>query len=314
MLALHAVPATRAGPLIESVPNVSEGRRRPVIDRLLEAAAGTPDCRLLDWSSDASHNRTVLTLAGAPDGVLAALLALYEAATAAIDIRRHRGVHPRVGAVDVAPLVPLARVSPAECAGLSRALGRTVAERFGIPVFLYEEAATYPGRRALENIRRGQLAGLTRRMARPDWRPDFGPALPHPSAGVTVIGARSILIAFNVNLATDDLAAAREIAATVRASSGGLPCLKAIGVRLDNGRVQVAMNLTNYVKTPLQSAFDAVRREAARRGVAVADSELVGLVPAAALDADGAARLQLGGFGPDRLLDTHIGRAPLAPG
>ena len=303
-----------AGPLVEAVPNVSEGRRRPAIDRLLEAAAGTPGCRLLDWSSDPSHNRTVLTLAGAPDAVLAALLALYAAATAAIDIRRHRGVHPRVGALDVAPLVPLARVTARECANLSRALGRSVAERFGIPVFLYEEAAARPERRALENIRRGQLAGLARRMARPDWRPDFGPALPHPSAGVTVVGARSILIAFNVNLDSDDLAAARAIAATVRASGGGLPHLKAIGVRLDNGRVQVAMNLTNYVKTPLPSAFGAVRREAGRRGVAVAGSELIGLVPAAALDAAGARRLQLAGFGPDRVLDTHIGCAPAAPG
>ena len=304
----------RAGPLVEAAPNVSEGRRRPVIDRLLAAVAATPDCRLLDWSADSSHNRTVLTLAGAPEGVLAALLALYAAAVAAIDIRRHRGVHPRVGAVDVAPLVPLAGVSPRACAGLARALGRTVAERFNVPVFLYEDAATRPERRALENIRRGQLAGLACRMARPDWRPDFGPARPHPAAGVTVIGARPILIAFNVNLETDDLAAARAIAAAVRASGGGLPCLKAIGVRLDTGRVQVAMNLTNYVRTPPRSAFDAVRREAARRGVAVAGSELVGLAPAAALDADCARRLQLAGFGPHRLLDTHIGCAPMAPG
>ena len=303
-----------ADPLVESVPNVSEGRRRPVIDRLLEAVAGTPGCRLLDWSSDPSHNRTVLTLAGAPDAVLAALLALYAAAVATIDIRRHRGVHPRVGAVDVAPLAPLAGVSLRACADLARALGRTVADRFGIPVFLYEEAAAGPERRALENIRRGQLAGLTSRMAHPDWRPDFGPARPHPAAGVTVIGARPILIAFNVNLETDDLAAARAIAGTVRASGGGLPCLKAIGVKLESGRVQVAMNLTDYVRTPLTSAFDAVSREAARRGVAVAGSELIGLAPAAALDAGGARRLQLAGFGPHRLLDTHIGCTPMAPG
>lgn len=302
-----------AGPLIESVPNVSEGRRRPVIDRLLEAATGAPGCRLLDWSSDPSHNRTVLTLAGAPEGVTAALLALYEAAVAALDIRRHRGVHPRVGAVDVAPLVPLARVSPRECADLARALGRSVADRFGIPVFLYEDAATRPARRALEDIRRGQLAGLAGRMARPEWRPDFGPPAPHPSAGVTVIGARSILIAFNVNLESDDLAAARGIARAVRASGGGLPFVKAIGVRLRSGRVQVALNLTNYARTSLPRAFDAVSREAARRGVAVADSELIGLVPAAALDAADPDRLRLRGFGPDRLLDTHIGGPPMAP-
>ena len=200
------------------MPNVSEGRRRPVIDRLVAAVSATPGCRLLDWSSDPSHNRTVLTLAGAPAGVTAALLALYQVATAAIDIRRHRGVHPRVGAVDVVPLTPLARVSGRECVALAHALGRSVAERFGIPVFLYENAATRPERRALEDIRRGQLTGLAGRMAQPDWRPDFGPAVPHPSAGVTVIGARPILIAFNVNLETDDLAAARAIARTVRTS------------------------------------------------------------------------------------------------
>ena len=302
-----------AGPLMESVPNVSEGRRRPVIERLVEAGAGAPGCRLLDWSADPAHNRTVLTLAGSPASVTAALLALYEVATTAIDIRRHRGVHPRVGVVDVAPLVPLARTSLRECADHAQALGRVVAERFGVPVFLYGDAATRPERRALENIRRGQLAGLARRMAQADWRPDFGPPAPHPSAGVAVIGARPILIAFNVNLETDDLTVAREIARTVRASSGGLPHVKAIGVRLDSGRVQVAMNLTDYVRTPLQSAFDRVRREAERHGVAVVGSELVGLAPAAALDAAGARRLRLSGFGPDRLLDTHIGGVPATP-
>lgn len=299
-------------PLIESAPNVSEGRRRPVIDRLVEAAAGAPGCRLLDWSSDPAHNRTVLTLAGDPQGVIAALLALYEVATAAIDIRRHRGVHPRVGAVDVVPLVPLACVTTDDCAALARALGRTVANRFGIPVFLYEDAATRPERRALENIRRGQLEGLARRMEQPDWHPDFGPVAPHPAAGVSVIGARPILIAFNVNLETDDLAVAREIARTIRTSGGGLPHLKAIGVRLDSGRVQVAMNLTDYLKTPLLSAFDAVRREAGRLGVAVAGSELVGLAPAGALDAAIAERLELVHYGPEQLLETHLS-GPLAP-
>ena len=301
-------------PLIESAPNVSEGRRRQIIDRLVEAAAGAPGCRLLDWSSDPFHNRTVLTLAGDAPGVTAALLAVYEVAAATIDIRRHHGVHPRVGAVDVVPLVPLAGISSGACVALARALGRLVAERFGVPVFLYEDAATRPERRALENIRRGQLAGLTRRMNQPQWRPDFGPRTPHPAAGVSVIGARSILIAFNVNLATDDLTVAREIARTVRASGGGLPHVKAIGVQLGGGRVQVAMNLTNYCQTPLQRAFDAVRLEAARRGVAVAGSELVGLIPADALDAAGAHHLQLEDFGPERLLETHLGGPLATPG
>ena len=300
--------------LVESAPNVSEGRRRPVIDRLVGAAAGAPGCRLLDWSSDPAHNRTVLTLAGDMQGVTAALLALYEVAADTIDIERHHGVHPRVGAMDVVPLTPLARASMSDCVALAHALGSTVAERFGIPVFLYEDAASRPGRRALENIRRGQLAGLARRMDRQDWHPDFGPPAPHPTAGVTVIGARSILIAFNVNLATDDLTVARDIARMVRASGGGLPHVKAIGVQLGSGRVQVAMNLTNYLKTPLQRAFDAVRREAERRGVSIAGSELVGLVPATALDAAGADRLQLEHFGPERLLETHLGGRLTKPG
>ena len=306
-----AAGASVTRPLIETAPNVSEGRRRPIIDRLVEVAAGAPGCRLLDWSSDPSHNRTVLTLAGDAQGVTAALLALFELATTTIDLRLHHGVHPRVGAVDVVPLIPLEGVSMRDCVALAHALGRTVAERFGVPVFLYEDAAARPERRALENIRRGQLAGLARRMDQPDWHPDFGPRRPHPAAGVSVIGARSILIAFNVNLETDNLTVAREIARTVRASGGGLPHVKAIGVRLGSGRVQVSMNLTNYLKTPLRRAFDAVRREATLRGVTIAGSELVGLMPADALDAAGAERLQLEHFGPERLLETHLG-GPLA--
>lgn len=302
-------PVTR--PLIVTAPNVSEGRRRQVIERLVEAAAGAPGCRLLDWSRDPSHNRTVLTLAGDAPGVTAALLALYAAAAAAIDIRQHCGVHPRVGAVDVVPLVPPAPAAQGACVALARALGRTVAQRFGIPVFLYADAAARPERRALENIRRGELAGLARRMRQPEWQPDFGPSVPHPAAGVSVIGARSVLIAFNVNLATEDLAAAREVARAVRASGGGLPHVKAIGVRLRGGRVQVAMNLTNYRETSLPRAFDAVRHEAALRGAAVAGSELIGLVPADALDAAGAEYVQLAEFGPRRLLETQL--ADLAP-
>lgn len=304
----------RVEPLIEAVPNVSEGRRLEVIERLAEAASGETGCRLLDYTADPAHNRTVLTLAGTPAGVTAALLSVYEAAVAAIDIRLHQGVHPRVGAVDVAPLVPLAGISPGECVERARALGRSVAERFRIPVFLYEEAATQPARRALENIRRGQLAGLAGRMTRADWRPDFGPPALHPTAGATAVGVRSILIAFNVNLDTDDLGAAREIARTIRASGGGLPCVKAIGVRLGSGRVQVAMNLTGYRTTPVESAFGAVRDAAARRGIAVAGSEIVGLVPAAALDAAGAERVGLAGYGPHMLLDTHLGGAPVRSG
>ena len=295
-------------PLIEAVPNVSEGRRREVVERLVRAVGGAGGCRLLDWSSDPSHNRTVLTVVGDRAGLLAALLALYEVAAAAIDLRTHRGEHPRVGAVDVVPFVALDGVSTGDCVALARELGRTVAERFGIPVFLYADAATRPERRALEEIRRGQLDGLAERMARePDtWRPDFGPPAPHATAGVSVVGARPILIAFNVNLETDDVRIARRIARTVRASSGGLPHIKAIGVRIAERRAaQVSMNLTDYTRTPLHRAFEAVEREARRLGVRVAGSEIVGLVPADALPESAVARLRIEGFRPSQVLDAR---------
>ena len=300
-------------PLIEAVPNVSEGRRREVVERLVRAAGDGSGRRLLDWSSDPSHNRTVLTLVGDREGLLAALLALYEVATDAIDLRTHRGEHPRVGAVDVVPFVALDGVSTGDCVALARTLGRTVAERFGIPVFLYEDAATRPERRALEEIRRGQLDGLAERMARePDaWRPDFGPPAPHATAGVSVVGARPILIAFNVNLDTDDVRIARRVARIVRASNGGLPHVKAIGVHLaERGAAQVSMNLTDYTQTPLHRAFEAVEREAGRLGVRVAGSEVVGLVPAAALIESAVSRLRLDRFRPAQLLDVHTGSPP----
>ena len=296
--------------LIEAVPNVSEGRRRRVVERLVQAAGGAAGSRLLDWSSDPSHNRTVLTVVGDRAGLLAALLALYEVATAAIDLRTHRGEHPRVGAVDVVPFVALDGVSTGDCVALARELGHTVAERFGIPVFLYADAATRPERRALEEIRRGQLDGLAQRMARePDtWRPDFGPPVPHATAGVSVVGARPILIAFNVNLDTDDVRIARRIARTVRASSGGLPHVKAIGVRLaERGAAQVSMNLTDYTQTPLHRVFEAVEREARRLGVRVAGSEVVGLVPAAALIESAVACLRIDRFRSSQLLDARAG-------
>lgn len=298
--------------LVEAVPNVSEGRRRTVVDRLVAAVSGSPGSRLLDWSSDPSHNRTVLTLVGDQAGLLTALLRLYEAAIHAIDIRTHRGEHPRVGAVDVTPFVALDNASMADCAAMARSLGSTVAERFGIPVFLYEDAATRPERRALEDIRRGQLEGLARRMASDAeaWRPDFGPLTPHRTAGVSVIGARPILIAFNVDLDTGDVSIARRIAQTVRARSGGLPHVKAIGVRLDDrNAVQVSMNLTDYRRTPMHHAFAAVEREARRCGVRVAGSEVVGLVPADALIASAADLLRIRRFRPDQLLDARLRRS-----
>jgi glutamate formiminotransferase len=294
--------------VIECVPNVSEGRRRPVIDALVDAVSGVPGVRVLDCSSDASHNRSVLTMAGEPEPVARAVLALVERAVTTIDLRVHRGEHPRVGAVDVVPFVPLAGHDMTDCVTTARDVGATIARRFDVPVFLYEHAARGSDRRRLEVIRRGDLEGLAARMRLPEWAPDYGPAALHPSAGAIIVGARGPLIAFNVNLATDRLDVARRIAAVVRESGGGLPAVKAMAVRLDRGTVQVSMNLVDYERTPMLTAFAAVRQEAERLGVAVADSELVGLAPAAALTADQAATMRIRDFSPNCILEHRLGQ------
>jgi glutamate formiminotransferase len=296
--------------VIEAIPNLSEGRQPEVVERLVAAVRGTPGVRLLDWSSDVSHNRSVLTMVGGASALEAAILRLFEAAVASIDLRRHRGGHPRVGAVDVVPFVPIDGVTMAACVALAREVGAAVADRFGVPVFLYEEAASDPRRRKLEDIRRGGFEGLAAKMLSDGWAPDFGPAAPHPSAGAAVIGARLPLIAYNINLNTDRLEVARKVAAAVRQSSGGLPFVKAMGVFLeDRGIAQVSMNLTNYRETPVHRVFDMVAREAARYGVAVLESEIVGLAPAAALTGANGRPLRLPGVGPDRILENRLREA-----
>jgi glutamate formiminotransferase len=293
--------------VIESVPNISEGRRAEVVEAIARAVAATPGVRLLDRSSDASHNRTVLTLAGDRAAVKAALLTLYAHAIDAIDLRAHQGEHPRIGAVDVVPLVPIEGVTMADCVALAQEIASEVAARFALPVYLYEEAARDPGRRSLEDIRRGEFEGLAAKMATPGWAPDAGPAAPHPSAGATVIGARMPLIAYNINLASDRLDVAKKIAAAVRHSSGGLRFVKAMGVMLEDRRLaQVSMNLTNYEKTPLPRVFEFVKREAARYGVAILESEIVGLVPQAALLDAAAYYLQIDGFTPSLVLESRL--------
>ena len=293
--------------IVECVPNVSEGQRPDVLSRMAEAIRMTAGVRLLNHSSDAAHNRSVFTFAGDAGGVQRAVLALFERAIADIDLRTHDGVHPRLGAVDVVPFVPLAGTTMDACVSLARSTGAIVAERFGVPVYLYEEASSNPARKRLEDIRRGAFEGLKDKMSRPEWTPDFGPSHPHPSAGASVIGARRILIAYNVNLASDRLDIARAIARTVRQSSGGLPFVKAMGVRLAPDVVQVSMNLTNYEATPMHVVFDAVRREAERHGVRVRGSELIGLVPQAALRPGDETYLQLEGFTSSRILEHQLG-------
>ena len=292
--------------LIECVPNVSEGRRPAVITALTNVIQ-VPGVRLLDQSSDPSHNRSVFTIVGDRTSLQSAVLSLYARAIADIDLRQHEGEHPRVGAVDVVPFVPLSGASMSDCIELAHDVGARVSSEHGIPVFLYEDAAAAPHRRALESIRRGGLTALAGRMRSGEWMPDYGPAAPHPTAGVSIVGARNLLIAYNVNLETHEIAIARTIAAAVRQSSSGLPHVKAIGVRLaERGLVQVSMNLTDFEQTSLLTVFEAVSREAARHGVRVTESEIIGLVPEAAITTSAARRLRVRGFSPDRILEQRI--------
>src|SRR6478752_5100937 len=294
--------------IVECIPNISEGRR-PEIVREIAAAVGVsaPTVRVLDVSSDAEHNRSVLTLAGDPAGLAAGILALFQRTLDVVGLRTHRGEHPRMGAVDVVPFVPIEGVTMAECVALARTVAEQVASRFGVPVYLYEEASANPARRNLEDIRRGEFEGLAAKMAAPGWAPDFGPAAPHESAGATVVGARMPLIAYNINLATDRLDVAKKIAAGIRHSSGGFRFVKAAGFKLDDrGIVQVSMNLTNYEKTPIFRVFEAVKREAERYGVTILESEIVGLVPAAALNACAEHYLQVTGFNANQVLENKL--------
>ena len=286
--------------VIECIPNVSEGRRADVIESIAAAVRAVPGVRLLDHSSDPSHNRSVFTFAGDAAAVSAAVLAVYERAIPAIDLRTHKGEHPRLGAVDVVPFVPIEGVTMAECVALAKQVASDVASRFAVPVYLYEDAASDPARRNLEDIRRGEFEGLAAKMTSPGWAPDFGPSAPHPSAGASVIGARMPLIAYNINLNTNRLDVAKKIAAAIRQSSGGFRYVKAAGFELkDRGIVQVSMNLTNFEKTPIFRVFDTVKREAERHGVTILESEIVGLVPSAALTAAAEYYLQLAGFKSD---------------
>jgi glutamate formiminotransferase len=238
------------------------------------------------------------------------VLALYERALAAIDLRTHTGEHPRLGAVDVVPFVPIEGATMADCVALAKDVARTVASRFGVPIYLYEDASTNPARKNLEDIRRGEFEGLAVKMASDGWAPDFGPSAPHPTAGASVVGARMPLIAYNINLNTDRLDVAKKIAAAIRHSGGGFRYVKAAGFELkDRGIVQVSMNLTNYEKTPIFRVFETVKREAERYGVSVLESEIVGLVPAAALNAVAEYYLQVAGFSANQILENKLRHA-----
>lgn len=293
--------------IVESVPNFSEGRRPEVIEAIVDQVRRSGPARILDRSSDADHNRTVLTLAGEPDAVRAAIEALVDACVERIDLRGHHGHHPRMGAVDVVPLVPIRGISMAECVALARAIGASIAQRHGLPVYLYEEAASAAHRRDLAAVRKGEFEGFPAKITDPLWAPDFGPRTVHPSAGCVAVGAREFLIAFNINLTTPDVEVAKKIAQAIRHSSGGLRFVKAMGVMLEDRRqAQVSINMTDFRRTPLHRVFEMVRSEAERWGAGIAGSEIVGLVPQDALFEAAAFGLRLEGFDPGRVFERCL--------
>jgi glutamate formiminotransferase len=273
--------------LVESVPNVSEGRRLDVVDRLAEAVSSVPGVALLDRTSDASHNRSVFTMAGEHEPVTESLERLVAASIHEIDMDVHEGEHPRIGAVDVIPFIPLGTTTIESCVDLARQFGERIASRFDLPVYMYARAALRPDREKLADVRRGQYEGLKAEIAQRGREPDFGPPRLHPSAGAVAVGARPFLIAYNINLDSDDVELARRIARRVRESGGGLPKLQANGFEVrepERGhplRAQVSMNLLDFEVTSLWRVWDAVRELAAEDGVLPAESELIGLAPLA---------------------------------
>ena len=293
--------------IVESVPNISEARRTDVLQKILKEIEGIPDTRILDVKPDLDHNRTVISLAGSPEGMKQQLLKLYEACLREVDLRHHKGEHPRAGAVDVTPFIPIKNISMDECVALAKELGQEVAERFQIPVYLYEFASSTEARRDLAIIRKGEYEGFAEKIQKTEWKPDYGPAAIHPSFGVTVIGARMPLIAFNVNLGTSDIQIANKIAKAIRHSNGGLRFVKAMGVMLQERNIaQVSMNLTDYKKTPVFRAVELVRREAARYGVNVVGTELIGLIPAEALVEVADYYLQMEDFKSSQILENKL--------
>jgi glutamate formiminotransferase len=294
--------------IVECVPNFSEGRRPEIVEAIIAAVTSVPNIYLLDREMDADHNRAVLTIVGPPESIGEAAIRAVEVATKHIDLTKHTGGHPRVGATDVIPFVPIRGVTIDECVQIARNVGKEIAERLSIPVYLYEAAATRPERTNLENIRKGQFEGLRLEIeTNPERRPDFGEPRIHPTAGAVVIGARKPLIAYNINLKTPDITIAKQIAKRIRFSSGGLPCVKAMGVPLqERNQAQVSMNLTDYETTSVEVVFDAVRREAAAAGVEVAGSEIVGLIPQRALDQVAAAYLQVENYKPSMILENRL--------
>lgn len=294
--------------LVECIPNFSEGRDKEKIEAIAAEGRNVPGCTLLDLQSDETHNRCVLTFVGSPDAVEEACVRMAKKAAELIDMRTHQGAHPRMGAMDVCPFVPAMDVSLDECVELSKRVAKRVWEEAGIPSFLYEASASRPERRNLADCRRGEFEGMPEKLLQEDWAPDYGERKIHPTAGISAIGARKPLVAFNVNLDTDDVQIAKTIAKTIRASGGGFRSCKAIGLRLkDRNIAQVSMNLVDYEDTSIVMVFEMIRALAERWGVRIIGSELVGLAPAKALLDCAEYYLKLEGFDAKKqIMEYHL--------
>ncbi len=293
--------------IMETVPNFSEGRDMRIVEKIADCFRGREGVKLLDYSADKDHNRCVITAVGEPAALGEAVIASVGTAVQHIDLTRHQGQHPRMGAADVIPFIPIRGCDIAEADKLARHVAQQIAERFGQPAILYEKSATRPNCENLSDIRRGEFEGMAEKMKDPIWQPDYGPKTIHPTGGVTAVGARMPLIAFNINLSTGDLDIAKAIAKTVRHSSGGFRYVKAMGVMLEERHIaQVSMNLTDYTQSSVFRVFEAVKREAARYGVSVAGSELIGLAPMKALVDCAEYYLQIEGFRLDQVLETRL--------
>ncbi len=293
--------------LIESVPNFSEGRREEVVREIVKMAEETDNVWVFDWSMDKDHNRSVITIVGDPDSVSEAIFKMSKKAVELIDLRHHTGEHPRMGAVDVIPFIPIKGSTMEECVEISKKVGKRIGEELKVPVYLYEKSATTPLRENLADIRKGEFEGFFEKIKLPEWAPDFGPDEVHPTAGVVAVGAREYLIAFNVNLGTKDLKIAENIAKAVRNSSGGYKFVKAIGVDLkEKGIVQVSMNMTNYKKSPLHRVFETIRIEAERYGVPIVGSEIIGMIPMDAIIQTYKFYLRIDDLSSDKVIENKL--------
>ncbi|SHH32682.1 glutamate formiminotransferase [Caloranaerobacter azorensis DSM 13643] len=293
--------------IIECVPNFSEGRDLEKIEKIVNPFRGKDGVKLLDYQRDEDHNRLVVTVVGEPEPLKEAVIEAMGVAIREIDMTKHQGQHPRMGAIDVVPFIPIKNVSMTEAIELSKEVAKEAAEKYNLPIFLYEKSATRPERQNLAKIRKGEFEGMEEKLKDPDWKPDFGPDKVHPTAGVTAVGARMPLVAFNVNLSTDNLEIANQIARRVRHISGGLRYCKAIGIELkDRGIVQVSMNMTDYTKTALYRVFELIRIEARRYGVNIVGSEIIGLVPMEALIDTAVYYLGVEDFSMEQILETRI--------